>query len=461
MRKSYANILAKSRLRRHSCGVFLSASGQINIFSKEDEAGCYLNSRHGGFFSVLANVNGNKRQSSHRLSELPQVLELIKPNQDTWITQAEFFRPNRRVVNLASIGQLFTDLDTYNQPWAKGRNPQQLAECVKFFINEAGLPPPSIIVFSGRGLQVKWLLTSALPRQALPRWNAVQSKLIELLEEAGADRNARDASRVLRVVQTINSKSGEICRVLDVKNGIDGEPIRYNFELLAENLLPFGRGQLEESRKNPKLKIHKGGKIAGLKGFSGNELAWHRLEDLRTLAELRGGVGEKEKTTHLFWRLNFLLLSGATNHAQMYCEAAALANEICPKWGYRSKELMTLYDKAKRHSAGEKVEFDGRQLTPLYTPKNDRLISIFGITDNEQRSLKTIISSDMAAERHRTREEARRRATGVMAREAYLEQAKNKTEQAKALREKGLSVRAIAAEIGSSKTAVSRYLSAV
>jgi hypothetical protein len=156
-----------------------------------------------------------------------------------------------------------------------------------------------------------------------------------------------------------------------------------------------------------------------LRGFSGRQLAWDRLEDLRRLVELRGGVKEGERMQHLFWRLNFLLLSGATNSAQMYHEAAALARELDSSWNYRSKELMTLYAKAKQYEAGEKVEFGGKQFAPLYTPRNDTLINLFQITDDEQRTLRTLISRDMAAERHRKREEARRRASGAVDRATY------------------------------------------
>jgi len=70
--------------------------------------------------------------------------------------------------------------------------------------------------------------------------------------------------------------------------------------------------------------------MANLRGFSGRQLAWDRLEDLRKLDELRGGLAEGERMRHLFWRINFLLLSGATNPTQMYHEAAALATEISP-----------------------------------------------------------------------------------------------------------------------------------
>ena len=65
------------------------------------------------------------------------------------------------------------------------------------------------------------------------------------------------------------------------------------------------------------------------------------------------------------------------------------------------------------------VEPGGKQFAPLYTPKNDTLISLFHITDDEQRKLRTLISRDMAAERHRKRDEARRRAAGAVDRATY------------------------------------------
>ena len=221
----------------------------------------------------------------------------------------------------------------------------------------------------------------------------------------------------------MNSKSGEVCRVAHVENGPDGQPVRYSFDYLAEMLLPVARWDIETQRQERierrQLQLVPGGLSSNLRGFSGRQLAWDRLEDLRRLAELRGGVREGERMQHLFWRLNFLLLSGATNSAQMYHEAAALARELDSSWNYRSMELMTLYAKAKQYEAGEKVEFGGRQFAPLYTPRNDTLINLFQITDDEQRTLRTLISRDMAKERDRERHTARRRAAGAVDRETY------------------------------------------
>lgn len=138
---------------------------------------------------------------------------------------------------------------------------------------------------------------------------------MDRLAGLGADPAAKDASRVLRLVSTVNTKSGDVCRVVHVENDSDGQPIRYCFEYLTEVLLPTARWTIEQQRKDRTER---------------RQLAWDRLEDLRRLVALRGGVREEERMKHLFWRLNFLLLSGATHSSQMYHEAVALAGKLEP-----------------------------------------------------------------------------------------------------------------------------------
>ncbi|MCK2128200.1 hypothetical protein MX652_16095, partial [Thauera aromatica] len=92
---------------------------QAQLFSLE-EAGCYHDTARQGFFSLLMATGGGggKKQDSYRLSQMPVVLSMLDHSRDTWLSQAEFIKPNRRVVNLARIGLLFADLDTYREPWA-------------------------------------------------------------------------------------------------------------------------------------------------------------------------------------------------------------------------------------------------------------------------------------------------------------------------------------------------------
>ena len=76
------------------------------------------------------------------------------------------------------------------------------AQCAMLvaYCDSEGIPVPSVIVGSGRGLYAKWLLRPVLSRRALPYWNAVQAALAARLGRFGTDTGALDGSRVLRLV---------------------------------------------------------------------------------------------------------------------------------------------------------------------------------------------------------------------------------------------------------------------
>lgn len=420
-----------------------------------DEPGSYHAPSDWGYFSVLTrDSDGKTAQSSHLLRDMPRVIPLLDPKRDTWISQAEFAKQNRRAVNVLRIGLLFCDLDCYKMPGLRGAAPETMLNSLLYFCAAEGLPPPSIVLYSGRGLQAKWLLDKPIPRHALPRWNSCQRFLVDKLKVVGADPAARDASRVLRLVDTVNTKSGELVHVLHVTEA-GGEPVRYGFDYLCEHLMPMSREALAAAREARKqgrdargLKLVPGGATSGLKRFSGRTLAWHRLEDLRTLAAARGGVREGERMLYMFWQLNFLLLSGATNSSQMWHEAAELARQIDPRWGYNAGELSTLYSKAKQYEQGERVEFNGRELPALYTPKNDTLIQLFGITDGEQAGLRTIISDGEAKGRDAARKRQARADAGATPRAAYVAGAEQKRATARLMRAQGASWQAVAEAVG-------------
>jgi hypothetical protein len=441
---------------------------QLKLFDQLTEASLYHDDQKGGFFAILTGDGRSKKQRSYRVADMHNVIPLIDTSINSWISQAEFFKANRRVVSLLRLNLNFVDFDTYHCEWAKGRSPEQQAQTVLYECEQQGIPYPSLIIHSGRGLYGKWFYQDSLPRRALPRWNAVQRYLVEKLEFIGADPAAKDASRVLRLCNSVNTRSGEIVRVVHVTEQ-NGEPIKYDFNYLAECILPFSREYLEEKRKEREqkpLKIIKGGYSGNLTPFSGRQLAWDRLEDLRSLVDMRGGqLGEGSRMLFLHWQLNFLLLSGATNSNQMYREAASLASVINNSWGYHSKELSTLYRKAKALESGEKVVFEGKSYPPLYTPKNDHLINLFKITSEEQEKLKTIIDKDMVHERRKKRQrehvKTKRRDSGVIPRSEYLTKAEENKEKAMTLKEKGLSIRKIATELGVSKSQIQRYFQGV
>ena len=463
-----------------------SLNASDDIFTGSDglpEAATYHRIQSHGFFAHLVKGPTGTRQKSYRIDRLPVVIDRADPALDNYISQAEFIKPNRRVVNLLRMNLSFIDLDIYHVDgsiWHGFVATPQMACAILLFCDDEGIPPPSIIAFSGRGLYLKWLYNTPIPRQALPRWNALQRRLVELFKSFGADYRAKDASRLLRLMGTTNTKSGEIVRVLHVQTE-NGELVHYGFDYLAHEILETDRGTIREARrqaeasregknatKRAKLTVIDGGNPGGLRKFNPMRLSWDRLEDIRKLADIRGwtknGIPNGHRENYLFWATNFMLLSGATHPGQMFHEVTALAREVC--LGMESEvrsSLSTLYRKAQAHAAGERVEFNGKKLSPLYTPKNQTLIDYLSITPDEERQLGTIISEAEATERtrqrDRKRDEKKRREAGAVERSSYLETAEMKRAQARLLQAKGMKTAEIAAEMGLNPRVVRRYLS--
>ena len=293
------------------------STAQLELFNESalPEA-VTLHADRPGFFSLLVKPSGlTPRQTSYRVDVLPQVLAALDPNIDSYMSQATFFRPNRRLVNLWHLPLCFVDLDTYKTAYGK-LHEEPLSLAVRQRLTDEGIPPASMVIHSGRGVYLKWLLKSPLPQAALPRWNAVQREFVSRLADFGADPKARDASsRVLRLVSTCNTKQPDPAlrkvRVLWVEEA-DGAPLLHDFERLAEAVLPFTRKEVAsvEADKPPArvIQFKRGGESAlELRGGSRYEtLHWDRVTDMRKLRELRVKIAEGGRETFVFLMLNEL-----------------------------------------------------------------------------------------------------------------------------------------------------------
>lgn len=415
---------------------------QLPLFS---EINYYHDTSRRGFFSILASRGaGAKQQRSYRLDLLPEIIKLLDRKNDAYISQAEFIKPNRRVVNLARIGLAFVDLDYYSCPDLRDLAPDQIAGQVLGHAHDNGIPLPSVIVSSGRGLYLKWFLDSTIPRQALPRWNALQRSLVDSFAHFGADQRAKDASRVLRLESTVNSKTGDLVRIIYPTT----TPILYDFEQLCRDALPLDRHEIRQQQQNrPRLQVIQGsGKPSGLRPLSAIRLNWDRLEDLRRLASLRGGVEVGQRDTFLFLSTCFAAWTIAPG--QLYREAEALAREFAPAYSRAQIHSYTssAVGRATEAAAGRLLNWDGLQIDPRYRFKNSTLIDWLQITGDEERQLKTIISTGEAMERDRLRH--RRAADGGTDRLTYLSQAEDKRITARLMRAQGATINQIAAELG-------------
>jgi len=98
--------------------------------------------------------------------------------------------------------------------------------------------------------------------------------------------------------------------------------------------------------------------------------------------------------------------------------------------------------------------FAGRDWTPVYTPRNRWMIDRLGISPEVQRHMRTLIGP---VEKNRRRELARR-AAGMVPRADYEAVSAMRRTLVAELRKQGISLRAIAGEIGISYERVHQLL---
>jgi transcriptional regulator with XRE-family HTH domain len=369
-----------------------------------------------GYFALFRKPQSGRGRPSQRMYQMAQleaVVQAMQRQPDAYLSQASFVTTSRRETFLHEIRSVFVDLDCYTL----GLEPDDafLAKVIDQ-ADLVGIPAPSYVVRSGRGLYAKWLFSQPVGASYLPRWKALQASILSVYRKLGADLKVRDSSRVLRIIGSTNSKSAG-SEVEAIYNS--GEI--FDFEALCTqvgsvDLGGFGLANervLERTLSRIKRAVHEGTEVSAeaaiehltfyaqsrepilLARHTAQGLNWRRFLDMRDLAQQRGGIPEGSRDMFHFWMMSFLAHSEIISVENFFNEARELSKAMSSRGfdpindGY----LQTLYQKVKQRSAGQKVEFRGVKYDPVYTPSNDYLIEVLCITDEEMRSLRTIISS--------------------------------------------------------------------
>ncbi len=177
-------------------------------------------------FVTVAKKNNDWQQWHYKFKDIV----IFDGEKNVYVSMNTYYRTFRRLETIRQLRTLFIDLDVYVSEYSK--------DAVLYFLQEdyfcvgSPIPMPSLTVDSGRGLYLIWLI-EAVPSQLLPLWNAVQNYLYNQLKDFGADPKALDATRVLRVVGTVNTKSNTKVKVL-----INKSDLRYSLKELQEDYLP-------------------------------------------------------------------------------------------------------------------------------------------------------------------------------------------------------------------------------
>ena len=365
-----------------------------------------------------AEINSGYKQWHYRYNEL---LEQDFNQENVYISINTFYSTFRRLEYIKELKAQFIDLDVYKTGFTK----EQIIMHLEADYFNKSIPRPNLIIDSGRGLYLIWLLNS-VPSKALPLWKAVEEYLYSVLKPFGADRQALDPTRILRVPGSINSKSKTTVKVIEQYDYI------YDLREIQNEYLP----ELEERKAKKKGRPSKTVFI-----HRERSLYYARIQDIIKLCELREYdlKGHRELILFLY---RYYLCYFLEDTQKALEDVLELNREFI----YPLSETEVI--RATR--SAEKVYLSKDK---DYKYKNETLIELLVITELEETYMTTIISNKESKRRRSIRDEKRYKEKlkleGKMSKKEELEQLRAKI---KSLREQGFKNKEIMQMLGITST---------
>lgn len=341
-----------------------------------------------GYITLFRKLADGVKQYHYKLDEINDAMLNEWITYDSYVSLNSFFVPKRNIRTLRTLHNLYVDIDCYTV----NMTPEQVVYELENDHYGVSIPTPNIVTYSGRGVQLVWHI-EAMSGLAVERWDKVQRALYDVLKPYGADIQALDAARVFRLVGSINSKNGAIVyadRLHDYEYSYAEIVDEYFTELKQPK-----RAVAQPKKRSSKRKV--------LFTFNSYTLAQSRLNDLKTLVELRNGEvsGHRERILFLV-RLNALRITNS-DHA-----AVAKMREI------NGLFVEPLNDTELMKATKSAIEYNKQGGLNM---RNSVYIEWLGITAEEQSHMSTLINraEKQARDRRRKQKAAKQAGKQTMA----------------------------------------------
>lgn len=368
-----------------------------------------LHGQHSGRVALATKADaGEWQESTHTLRDAAALAyEMPDWDVNAYVSQSGF-NSRRRVTDLSALTCLFVDLDTYNVPALAGQDVDHVLGRILF--KHPTLPSPTLVADSGRGSYLIWIFTKPLVAEQLAKWQVVETALVELLRPFGADAHAKDAARVLRIAETLNTKNGERVHYRQVTDPIPFTAIQRwvrdqapAVEVIAS--VPHAREDTPKSRTSTVAKL-----------YTAHSLQWARMQDLHRLACLRQPMTDYRHRTLFVFAVAAAWYVHDTGSLIRELDTFADDHFVDPGNYQGRRHWTTVSERMQRGLRGETYVWNGQEVDYRYRMRTDTIIRLLDITPPEQTRLKTLISGD---EKYRRLTEKRRQA-GVKPRDEYL-----------------------------------------
>ena len=228
------------------------------------------------------------------------------------------------------------------------------------------MPIPNFIIDSGRGLYLIWFIKK-VPSMALPLWKAVEEYFYKVLKEFGADRQALDATRILRVPGSFNSKTHTEVKI------IDNYDYLYELREIQNEYMPELSEKVPVRRGRPKKTKYI---------YRERSLYYARIQDITKLCEIRKYDLKGHRELILFLYRYYVCYF--TDDIKKALDDTLWLNSMF-KQPLREKEVINTTKSAETVFKDQNKD---------YKYKNETLIDLLEITSEEQKEMKTIISKD-------------------------------------------------------------------
>lgn len=313
-------------------------------------------------------------------------------DKDVYISQNTFNNRSRRLTHLKELKALYIDIDCYKVNLSK--------EATKYFLENdlyGQIPVPNMLIDSGRGLYYIIFLENTKVED-LPKWQLIEKYLYEKLKDLGADNKALDATRVLRVVGSTNSKNNELVKVIDTYD------YQYTLDEIIENYIPEVIEDRKEKQK-PLGERKKGRKKKFVSLFNLYNLYYTRFKDIKKLVEIRNYEMTGYREITLFLIRYFLNVYHGDDDLVME-EVIEINNSFT-----EPLEINEVFNATRSGAIGATES--------VYKYSNDKLIKLLDITPSEQKEMATIIGkSEKYYRNNKNRRDNRRDENGLTQRES-------------------------------------------
>lgn len=368
-------------------------------------------------------------------------------------------RPRRTKSNLKQIRTLTIDIDQYT----KGLRVSEVQDVLHSLVLDDKIPEPNLILTS-RGVQLFYKIEGGASPKMEWLTHYITCRFIEYLADVGADSKASDATRLMRVPESINQKNGAVV----------------DWEIWNDTAYP-----LDVLRKYTDVDTYRPPKPGGKRQAHvvtldqvkhRNSLFYRtnhaRIRDLELLFEIRGGVFTHTRNQFVYTFAYHYSLIFSSEHIVLQ-KVQALAENItsADAADFDTKEaqrtVKSAFEGARQFldqykADGHKVVY--RTNDGIVKPKkSSTVIEELDITEDEQQQLNYLYGSELkrSKEAERVRKHYDLKGTMFDYNGQRKSEKKSLIKQIKKLKKEGLSISKIAKEVGKSRQRVSQLLKEV